>query len=38
MKLGYQLEAENRTLTKEEANAQLGHSASLLKALSEYAQ
>ena len=36
MKLGYQLEAENRPLTKEEAYAQLGHSASLLKAILDY--
>jgi hypothetical protein len=39
MKLGYhQLEAENRMLTKEEAYAQLGHSASLLKAILDYAR
>jgi hypothetical protein len=36
MKLGYQLEAENRMLSKEEAYAQLGHSASLLKAILDY--
>ena len=36
MKLGYQLEAEDRMLTKEEAYIQLGHSASLLKAVLEY--
>lgn len=36
MKLGYQLEKENRTLSKEEAYVQLGHSASLLKAILEY--
>jgi hypothetical protein len=36
MKLGYQLERENRMLTKEEAYVQLGHSASLLKAILEY--
>ena len=36
MKLGYQLEAENRPLTKEEAYIQLGHSASLLKAVLDY--
>jgi hypothetical protein len=36
MKLGYQLEAENRPLTKEEAYSQLGHSASLFKAILEY--
>jgi hypothetical protein len=35
MKLGYQLEAENRNLTKEEAYIQLGHSASLFKAILE---
>jgi len=38
MKLGYQLEAENRFLTKDEAYIQLGHSASLLKAILDYAQ
>jgi hypothetical protein len=38
MKLGYQLEAENRPLTKEEAYIQLGHSASLLKAILDYAR
>ncbi len=38
MKLGYQLEAENRPLTKEEAYVQLGHSASLLKAILDYAR
>ena len=36
MKLGYQLEAENRPLTKEEAYLQLAHSASLLKAILDY--
>jgi len=36
MKLGYQLEAENRMLTKKEAYVQLGYSASLLKAILEY--
>jgi hypothetical protein len=36
MKLGYQLEAENRMLSKDEAYVQLGHSASLLKAILEY--
>jgi hypothetical protein len=36
MKLGHQLEAENRMLSKEEAYIQLGHSASLLKAILEY--
>ncbi len=38
MKLGYQLEAEDRPLTKEEAYTQLGHSASLLKAILDYTQ
>jgi hypothetical protein len=37
MKLGYQLERENRILAKEEAYVQLGHSASLLKAILDYA-
>ncbi|MEN6467474.1 MAG: hypothetical protein ABFD45_00780 [Smithella sp.] len=32
-KLGYKLRAENRNITKEEAYVQLGHSASLLKAV-----
>lgn len=36
MKLGYQLETENRPLTKEEAYIQLGHSASLFKAILLY--
>ena len=36
MKLGYQLEKENRMLSKEEAYVQLGHSASLLKAILEW--
>jgi len=36
MKLGYRLEAENRMPTKEEAYVQLGHSASLFKAILEY--
>ena len=36
MKLGYQLEKENRMLSKEEAFVQLGHSASLLKAVLDY--
>ena len=31
--LGYKLRAENRAITKDEATAQLGHSASLLKAV-----
>jgi hypothetical protein len=38
MTLGYQLEAENRLLTKEEAYIQLGHSASLFKAILDYAR
>ncbi|MGA2228328.1 MAG: hypothetical protein ABSH41_28175 [Syntrophobacteraceae bacterium] len=38
MKLDYQLEAENRMLSKEEAYVQLGHSASLLKPILEYAK
>jgi hypothetical protein len=33
MKLGYRLEAENRLLSAEEAYVQVGHSASLLKAV-----
>jgi hypothetical protein len=36
MKLGYRLEKENRMLSKEEAYVQLGHSASLLKAILEW--
>jgi hypothetical protein len=36
MKIGYRLEAENRLLTKEEAYIQLGHSASLIKAVLDY--
>jgi hypothetical protein len=36
MKLGYQLETEKRNLTKEEAYMQLGHSASLFKAILDY--
>jgi hypothetical protein len=32
-KLGYKLRAENRSITKEEAYVQLGHSASLLRAV-----
>jgi len=38
MRLGYQLEAEDRLLTKEEVYTQLGHSASLLKAMLLYSQ
>jgi len=38
LKLGYQLEAENRLLTKKEGYIQLGHSASLLKAILRYVQ
>ena len=36
MKLGYQLETENRMLSKEEAYVQLRHSASLLKGILDY--
>jgi hypothetical protein len=36
MKLGCQLEKENRMLSKDEACMQLGHSASLLKGILEY--
>jgi hypothetical protein len=36
--LGYRLEDENRMLTKEEAYEQLGHSASLFRAVLEYAK
>ena len=36
MKLGYQLEKEDRMLSKDEAYVQLGHSASLLKAVLEW--
>ena len=36
MKMGYRLESENRMLSKEEAYVQLGHSASLLKAILDY--
>jgi len=36
MALGYKLEDENRILTKEEAYQQIGHSASLFKAILEY--
>ena len=36
--LGYKMEKENRLLSKAEAYAQLGHSASLLKAIVEYAE
>jgi hypothetical protein len=35
-KLGYKLRAENRAITKEEAYVQLGHSASLLKAVLQH--
>ncbi len=38
LKLGFRLEAENRLLTKKEAFIQLGHSASLLKAILRYVQ
>lgn len=36
IKLGYQIEAEDRLLTKEEAYKQISHSASLLKGILEY--
>jgi len=36
LKLGYQIEAEDRLLTKEEAYKQISHSASLLKGILEY--
>jgi hypothetical protein len=35
-KLGHKLKAENRDMTKEEAYIQLGHSASLLRAILKY--
>ena len=35
-KLGYKLRAENRSITKAEAYVQLGHSASLFKAVLEH--
>jgi hypothetical protein len=35
-KLGYRLQEQNRDMTKEEAYEQLGHSASLLKAILTY--
>ncbi len=35
-KLGYKLRAENRSITREEAHIQLGHSASLLKAVLQH--
>lgn len=38
MKLGYQLEDENRLITKEEAYVQIGHSVSLLKGILGYAE
>lgn len=38
LKLGYQLESENRLLSKEEAYAQLSHSVSLLRAVLEYSK
>ncbi|MEW6584591.1 MAG: hypothetical protein AB1442_03155 [Nitrospirota bacterium] len=37
-KLGYKLQKENRDMTKEEAYRQLGHSASLLKAILKHAE
>jgi len=36
LKLGYQIEAEDRLLTEEEAYKQISHSASLLKGILEY--
>ena len=36
MVLGYKLEDENRVLTREGAYKQLGHSASMFKAVLEY--
>jgi len=36
MALGYKLEDEKRVLTKEEGYQQLGHSASLFKAILKY--
>jgi hypothetical protein len=36
--LGYKIEQENRLLTKEEAYAQISHSASLVKAILSYAE
>jgi len=38
MNLGYTIENENRLLSKEEAYSQIGHSASLLKAILEYVE
>ena len=38
LQLGYQLEAEDRLLTKEEAYRQISHSASLLKGILQYLQ
>jgi hypothetical protein len=38
MKLGYQLEAEDRLLTREEAYRQISHSASLFKAILTYSR
>jgi hypothetical protein len=36
LKLAYQIEAEDRLLTKEEAYKQISHSASLLKGILDY--
>jgi hypothetical protein len=36
LRLGYKLQKENRFLTKDEAYEQLGHSASLFKAILDY--
>jgi len=38
LRLGYQLESQDRLLTKEEAYVQLSHSASLLKAILDHAK
>ena len=38
LQLGYKLEAEGRAISKEEAYVQIGHSASLLKAILEYVE
>ncbi len=38
LKLGYKIESENRLITKNEAYKQIGHSASLIKALLVYLQ
>ena len=38
MNLGYKLEDENRLLSKEEAYQQIGHSASLFRAVLKYVE